>query len=194
MYLIFGPCPNADTWAISFLYPDGRLRFKLLAPTRSTKLTVVVSIMVFLDVCVEVWFMLWPLLIFLIVAGDLTLRTLEKESLPPDPPVWHSGGGLPFGPSAALGRSPPLPVLNWVAAGQPNCECRWVPWGRGIQVESSPSLGGGGLFSRCPQDHSLTHGIGECKGQSLSRPLSKTLREWLHCGLLIDTAHWGLVG
>lgn len=69
--------------------------------------------MVVLDVCVEVWFMLWPLLIFWIVAGDLTLRTLEKQSVPPDPPaVSHSGGGLPFGPSAALGRSPPLPVPN----------------------------------------------------------------------------------
>jgi hypothetical protein len=78
---------NVDTWANFFWCPDGRLLFKLLAPTRSTELTVVVSIMVVLDVCVEVWFMLWPLLIFLIVAGDLTLRTLEKESLPPDPPV-----------------------------------------------------------------------------------------------------------
>jgi hypothetical protein len=39
---------NVDTWAIFFWCPDGRLLFKLLAPTRSTELTVVVSIMLFL--------------------------------------------------------------------------------------------------------------------------------------------------
>ena len=121
---MFGTCPNVDAYTIlvAFWHPDGRLLFKLLAPTRSTEFIVVVSIIVVavpyvcLNCCVfviatfdfEVWFM--PLLIFLIVAGDLTIRTLEKESVPPA--VSHAGGGLPFGPSATLGRSPPLPVLN----------------------------------------------------------------------------------